>query len=172
MRLLLIIVVLGIAMSQAHGQEAVTPQFLTDTFLEVCQTALKNYGHSVSSLLSAGWRMASSVQKDDPFQSAELMNPDRSIRATLQKFEFGPGTFEQCGVEGYAQFSQADIADMLKHFPSAKGKTVANKNGSHSGLWLLTDQLSFTSLNIIYNEHAASIVTMRTSYSGPPGAPQ
>jgi hypothetical protein len=162
----------AIPVSAAHGQEAVTPQFLTNTFMEVCQTALDDFENAVRSLLGAGWQSPARTQKNDKFQSLDLLSPDRSVRAHLQRFDFGPGTFEQCSVEGYAKFSEADIAETLKRFPSATGRMVTNKNGSHSGLWLLTDQPTFTSLNILYNEHAASMITMRTTYSGPSGVQQ
>jgi hypothetical protein len=173
MRSLLILATGVVATTSAsYGQEAVPPQLLADTFIEVCQTAFADYQHAVSSLLTAGWQTAPSSQQDDQLQSLELVNPDRSIKASLQNFAFGPGTFEQCAVEAYASFSEADVAEALKRFPSAKGKILTNNNGSHSGLWLLTDQPNFTSLNIIYDEHAASIITMRTSYAGPAGVQQ
>jgi hypothetical protein len=164
---ILIAVAIFASVPIARSQETITPQSLTEAFVDVCQTALKDFDHEAASLLSSGWQEQTGSHNDETFRYRTFLSREKSVQATLQKFDFEQGTFEQCGVEGYAKFTQANINETLKLFPAAKGKILRNQNGSSSGLWLLTDQPTFTTLNILFNDRAAHIITMRTTYSGP-----
>jgi hypothetical protein len=151
----------------ARAQESVTPITLTDTFVEVCNTAMSNLKLSLASLKASGWQATYGDQSDDSFIYVDLRSPDGSVFAKIEKYDFRQGQFEQCTVGAYAQFKEKDLAAVLSHFPSAKGKVIPVAEGGFAALWLLTDQKQFTSLNVLSDSRAARIVTMRTNYLGP-----